>query len=161
MKRKLVIVALVLMLNPLTLLFLAIGGMWWSDTHPDTGVNVPSVGWLPESASNVSFYRTYSWTAYEFDIDEAGFREWARRFGGELEPFSDGCRIERYSWREFCRSQASTTVDGDAYYEEERKHYAYVRNGLCYRYINERNGGGVHVVYDRDAGRAYCQSNPR
>lgn len=49
-------------------------------TDVEIGENVARVSWLPDSASNVSFYRAYSYTAYEFDIAEADFLKWAERF---------------------------------------------------------------------------------
>jgi len=135
----------------------------WSDAHPDVGVNIPSVEWLPEAATNVSFYKTYSWTAYEFDIDEAGFRKWAKE--PDLGPIKNAERIERHSWWEFNREANKRCYEtgslGDWFYSEERKHVAVVRNGLFYKYTNEGNGGQTHLVYDQDAGRAYCTSNPR
>jgi len=53
-------------------------GAYLGFTQVETGESVASVDWLPKSASNVSYYRSYMNTAYEFDIDEAGFLKWSR-----------------------------------------------------------------------------------
>jgi len=147
----------------LALAWLWVGGVAWSDAHPDVGVNAPSVKWLPEAATNVSFYKTYSWTAYEFDIDEAGFRKWAKKL--DLRPIQDAKFINRHSWREFSREaneRCNETGELGAWvYPVERKHFAVVRNGLFHKHTNGVNGGQTHLVYDRDDGRAYYTSNQR
>ena len=62
-------------------------------THVETGENVPSVKWLPDVASNVSFYKSYSFTSYEFDIPELEFVKWSR---WELSPIDEPVSIARY-----------------------------------------------------------------
>jgi len=56
-------------------------GAYLGFTQVESGEVVASVDWLPKSASNVSYYRSYMNTAYEFDIDEADFLKWSR-WGG-------------------------------------------------------------------------------
>jgi len=64
--------------------------------HVSTEENVPSVDWLPASASNVSYYKSYSFTAYEFDISESEFNAWA---WVKLEPVTDAVSVVCYSSR--------------------------------------------------------------
>src|SRR5690554_1455303 len=48
-----------------------------SNQNPEIGEGLERVDWLPPKATNVSFIRSYSFTAYEFTIDEAGFKKFA------------------------------------------------------------------------------------
>jgi hypothetical protein len=152
------IVIAVLLLNPFSLLGLWLGTAYWSNAHPSLGANVESVSWLPADARNVSYYRTYSWTAYEFDIGEAAFRKWA---AGEydLKEISEPRSIMRYSYKNFAR-QWRGRRESDAYEAEKEKHFAAITDGL-YHFETWRNGGSIHVVYDRQKQKAYYQSNPR
>ncbi len=53
--------------------------LWWRDVSrpPEIAEGVNSVEWLPVEATNIKYYRSYGFTAYEFQIDEPGFRAWA------------------------------------------------------------------------------------
>ena len=58
-------------------------GLWfglcaWLDSSPEIGEDIPHVDWLPNSATNVSFYKSGSFTAYEFNISEPSFSEFAK-----------------------------------------------------------------------------------
>lgn len=46
--------------------------------EPEIGVNISSVDWLPASAREISYFRSYGYTAYEFKIKESEFRDWAK-----------------------------------------------------------------------------------
>lgn len=139
MKRWLttIIVAIVLIFNPLTLFVAWIGTAWWSNTHPETGMNLGSVDWLPRSASDVSYWETYSWSAWECTMGEEDFREWGTRY--KLQEIKYAQSIERFSWMEFSRS--SQDSDGDAWDKERQKHVAIVRKGLFA--TERRENGGV------------------
>jgi hypothetical protein len=133
----------------------------WSNAHPEFGENVEFVEWLPANARNVSYYKTYSWTAYEFDIDERSFRGWASRY--ELKEIADPQEIERYNYYSDFLEQRGDTRDSEWYkaYEAERKKYvAIVTHGL-YDFERRGNGAGYHVVFHRLKQRAYFRCNPR
>src|SRR5687768_14859438 len=53
-------------------------------TDVESGEHVARVSWLPESATDVSFFRSYSWTAYEFTIPEQDFLRWAADKGWDV-----------------------------------------------------------------------------
>jgi hypothetical protein len=118
--------------------------------HKERGENLSRVEWLPQEATNVSFLRSYSRTAFEFDIDERGYREWVDYPVQEIEePF----KIFRYSLstdnrlnpRDLRRpNYPRATIEDGLFYEERRS-----------------NGGGVATAYDRSKGRAYFESNLR
>ncbi len=167
LKAVLIIVA-VIFLSPIILGVLWLGGASWSNSHPSMGENVPRVNWLPAAASNVSFYKTYSFTAYEFDIPEAGFitlgqeRNWRL---SEIE--SKGCQVRTYRMGGGMRekyppptSDLSTEAQIAEYRRQQEVIEPTVTNGLAYQ-VRQRNGGGITAVYDRTKKRAYVQTNPR
>jgi len=130
----------------------------WLDAHPEMGENEEHVGWLPDEATNVSYYKTYSWTAYEFDISEHGFKSWAIRW--DLKEIEEEKSVRRYSYIPFRMREHEERMDFEEFFAEEEKHIATVAGGL-YDEEDWDNGGGYHVVYDRKRRRAYFQSNKR
>lgn len=156
MKNKIIIaiILLILIVNPFTLYFF---GVMWSNKHPDKGENVKSVKWLPSDAKNVSYYKTYSWTAFEFDMPEQSFNKWINK-KWMMKPIEKEHLIERSCLRNGNHKTCSC-------YQKEcnnpkEKCFALITNGV---YDSQRwsNGGGYNVAYDRDAQRAYYQYNPR
>lgn len=129
-------------------------------TQVETGESLPSVNWLPDSASNVSFYRSYMNTAYEFDIDEESFRQWARWDIAEIEEPVGLSRYLRFSTPRPQEPPNPTQQQLEKLAQEYSRRGVTIRNGLYYGYTQD-NGGGVWVAYDRSAGRAYFQSAPR
>lgn len=125
--------------------------------HVKTGENHQSVDWLPASATNVSFYKSYPATAYEFDIPEADFSNWA---SWDLKPISKPVTVVRYSHFTVdvpAPGANATQAERDAFFDTRQ---ATVTDGLYY--LSKRpNGGGVQVAYDREHGRAYFYSAPR
>ena len=144
-KNIIIIVLAILIFIPITLLILGIGGVMWSNAHPEIGENVKTVKWLPTEATNISYYQTYSNTAYEFDISESGFKKWAERWA--LQPIKEPRKIERYSY--FIENKNPSLA------------YATITNGLYYYKYDQSDCGSVHVVYDSGNGRAYFKMNPR
>jgi hypothetical protein len=123
-------------------------GAYVALTHFELAENVLAVDWLPPSASNVSYYKSYSCTAYEFNIPESDFRSWA---WWELKEITGPVEVRRYSF--FAKGQHGLRPDP---FDD----VAVVSNGLYYE-ARQSNGGGVSVAYDRAATRAFFQSNPR
>jgi len=121
-------------------------------THFRTAANVPHVDWLPDSASDVSYYKSYQFTAYEFDIPEADFVAWSWH---DLKPITKPIFVERYTYRSapyVMLSPVATQAEIDNWEEARGRHQVF--NGLFFQ-VRRSNGGGVTVVYDRDQGRGY------
>ena len=118
-------------------------------SNVEFGENMAHVDWLPGEAANVSYYKSYTWTAYEFDISEEGFRKWSK---WEIAPIEQPVSIARYSFMPALKARSR---------EEVEKATAIVSNGLYYEQRDARSGGGTVVVFDRDASRVYYQRNPR
>ena len=157
-KKWIVIILLAAIFNPMSLVIMGIGVARWSDAHPDTGENESSVDWLPDGATQVSYYRSYSRTAYEFDISEPDFIEWASAWDiREIEtPFT----IRRHKL--FLEDPPDYDPDPDGpYYAFESEAKITITNGYFYRTPPRGNCGGTYVAYDRGRSRAYYQMNPR
>jgi hypothetical protein len=101
-------------------------------TEVESGESVPSVSWLLAAASNVSYYRSYMNTAYEFDISESGFRSWSR---WDVKEISEPVTITRYS--SFANRLAepgsnATLEEMMAYAIAASEQSATIRDGLYY-----------------------------
>ena len=123
-------------------------------TRPaEIGENVPRVSWLQEDASDISYYRSYSWTAYEFKVSEESFLKHANPLW-VFEEITEPYQIPRY------KKHLLNVRDFPDYESFRKEAYATVKNGIKSeeRY---RNGGGYCAVYDRETGKAYIQRNPR
>lgn len=138
---------------------------------PEIAEGVASVDWLPAEATDISYCRSYGFTAFEFKISEAGFREWAAaaayqsRESVEFLPITEiseltGNRIfpiERYN----SYGEAGRAVPAGVDYNEHRKATTIdIKNGLRGE-MRRGSAGGYSIGYDRDTGMAYWQSNPR
>lgn len=63
---------------------------------PNFGENVPSVKWLPDSAYDVSFYRSQQVEIYEFSITADNFKRWAEQQGMRVRTIVDPISVSRY-----------------------------------------------------------------
>jgi hypothetical protein len=132
----------------------------------EEGHDVPRVDWLPPSAKNVSYYRSYSWTAYEFDIDEAGFLRWAKDQGWTPKRVDKPFPVPRYSFEAARRMYPRDDDDMPpkeyqaAFEAAQAASERVITRGYGYE-RRQSNGGGVTIGYDLVTGRAYFQSSPR
>ncbi len=143
--RSLWVVAIALFLSPFLLIGAWIIGVSWSESHPEIGMNVAAVEWLPQSASSVSFHKQYSYTAYEFTITEEDFLVWL----DEKTPIEIDEPVEmlRYNFIiEYFPTPENTKT---------------ISSGLYWQTPPRGNGGGTSIAFDRNTGIAYFQSNPR
>ncbi len=111
-------------------------------TQVREGENESFVTWLPPSATNVSYYRSFHIDAHEFDISEEHFLA-LFKLRDQLEPVKDAVTVTRYT----------------KYYKEPRpetEHAAVIKNGLYY--TKKINGRTFCVAYDRNRKRAYFYS---
>lgn len=102
-----------------------------------TGEDVSSVAWLPTSAQHVSFRRSYSFTAFEFDIPQDDFVRWSDEHGWHAEPTPRPAHL--YNWK---------------------REPIEIARGLSFA-KELANGGGTWVAYDSEKHRAYYESTPR
>ena len=137
--------------SPLLLFSLGIFSIWYSNTYPEFGEHVERVSWLPAEATDVSFFKSNSYTAYEFKISEDGFRKCVHS-RWQFEEISDKAVIRRYN---YLLAMESTNDE-----ELQVQTVARVKNGIVTSYT-KGSGGGYHAIYDRDTGIGYIQHNPR
>ena len=153
---------LLLVIGVIAFLICFIQGACVHFTRFETAENVSHVDWLPDEASNVSFYKSYSYKAFEFDISENGFLEWAQRW--DVQPIASPVTILRYSLMTTAvpdYNKPNPTQDERLLQlQQHPSQRATIRDGYYYDY-EDSSYGGVSVAYDRSKGRAYLQSNPR
>ena len=129
-------------------------------TQVETAENVEAVDWLPDSASNVSYYRSYMATAYEFDTTETEFVSWSRWGTSEIEDPVTITRYKRFAYEAPSFPPNASGGDAQDFEVALAEQSAIIDNGLYYGYL-QGNGGGVWVGYDRELGRAFYYSAPR
>jgi len=171
MKKLLIVIVItiaVILLSPIILGLIWLGGVSWSNAHPAIGENVARVDWLPVTASNISYNKSYSFTAYEFDITESGFIDYCtEKNWNPSEIGEDGYRVWTYRMGNKMEEKYPKPTLGKATKEIEAEYYRIretleptITNGLSYE-ARQSNGGGITALYDRTKQRAYVQTNPR
>lgn len=116
----------------------AMGYLLYHDvTDVEQGQRIPAVPWLPAAASDISYIKSYTFTAYEFDITQPEFVRWSDQNGWHANPVTG--RASLLDWQ-----KQNVTIEAGLFYAHEFG-----------------NGGGVWVAYDSKARRAYFQSMPR
>jgi hypothetical protein len=134
-------------------------------TQVEFAENVSGVPWLPAAARNVSYYRSYSWTAYEFDIPEADFLTWASDY--DLQPIHEKVVVSRYLARMLNWSvmrNPSSTREAEVMMARQEHYRGLVSHSIEHGHYHrtvQSNGGGITVAYDSDIGRAFVQRSPR
>lgn len=126
-------------------------------THVETAEGVERVDWLPPTASNVSYYKSYMYTAYEFDMSEADFKSWTWH---KVKPITTNVQVNRFSYMTRDSSALDLSSPEEQWKRWEEAGTATVTNGLYYS-DRRSNGGGVTLAYDRAIGRVFFQTNPR
>lgn len=118
----------------------------YNATTPRAAVGVSreqaGISKLPADARNVSYYFLPPASYYEFDTNEAGFEEWAGRWG--------------LAWKDR-REGAISAITWD--HAAGRRGEVWIPDGVGYGWCE---GDAVwSLSYDRRAGRAYCSGNYR
>ncbi|MCF6312099.1 MAG: hypothetical protein L3J39_06585 [Verrucomicrobiales bacterium] len=149
---KWIIVMAIFALSPFALV-----GIWiWSISGPSRGIAVEQVDWLPQEATNISYYKSYIFTAYEFDISEKGFKKWVSNFD-QVRVIEKPTTIARYS---LAKDHYIDGADESNWIPDTESSYIKISKGY-YSGHTDMDGGGHHVGYDSIKGRAYRQYNPR
>lgn len=123
------------------------------DNKAEYGEDLSSVSWLPESASKISYYRSYNYTAYEFDISEEDFFLWVKENQWDVSEITEPVTISRYNYYLIEESK-----DDPQFWE---KVFVVVKTGYFYQWERGQSGGGIDLAYDSIINRVYYQYNPR
>lgn len=79
-----------------SILLLPIAIYFYASSGPDYGENVPKVSWLPNYATDVSYYRSKQVRVYEFKISAEDFRTWAGQNGMNIQRVTSPEILSRY-----------------------------------------------------------------
>lgn len=66
------------------------------DRHPKYAENVDTVKWLPDTASNISYYRSSQVQVYEFKIPPEDYKKWAALNNLTPTPITQSQTLSRY-----------------------------------------------------------------
>ncbi|WP_254514005.1 hypothetical protein [Anatilimnocola floriformis] len=128
-------------------------------TRVEYGESRPSVPWLPAAAKNVSYYKSYAFTAYEFEIPEDDFVKWS---GEKLTTINRPVRVPRYC---LIRMPLPDLMPNPTLRQEREQirtlatRETLVSQGLAYDHHRD-SGGGTIVAYDRQRGKGYFWHAP-
>ena len=78
------------------ILLLPVAIYFYASSGPEYGENVPSVSWLPNYASDVSYYRSKQVNVYEFRISAEDFKTWAGQSGMDVQRVTTPEILSRY-----------------------------------------------------------------
>lgn len=125
--------------------------MWYMpNPQPEWGIAVASVPWLDKRASNISYYRFNNvglTLACEFNISLIDFEALAKEKEWKIAPISKPHSIIRY-----CDFHAIPKLNEDQLFE--------IKKGFIYKDLHS-NGGGITVIFDAIASKAYIFQCPR
>lgn len=78
------------------ILLLPIAIYFYASSGPDFGENVTRVSWLPDYASDVSYYRSKQVKVFEFRIKAEDFKTWAAQNGMQVQRVTTPEILSRY-----------------------------------------------------------------
>ncbi|CAA6680199.1 MULTISPECIES: hypothetical protein [unclassified Lentimonas] len=131
-------------------------------SSPDFGENVESVKWLPNYASQVSYYRSKQVQVYEFTISPENFNRWARSNQMKVQHLSEPEILSRYkAYLPVDKTQQAKPITPDnSISAEQFKAWQSaisitMRNGLIVQNTEHRTGT---VIYDPHTHKAYVEN---
>ncbi|MGB0743680.1 MAG: hypothetical protein ACPGSB_04055 [Opitutales bacterium] len=77
-------------------LVLPVAIYFYFNNGPDYGQGLARVSWLPDYASDISYYRSNQVQVFEFHVDEQNFERWAEARGMHVQPLATQKAISRY-----------------------------------------------------------------
>jgi hypothetical protein len=118
----------------------------------ETGFHRSSVDWLPETASDISFYRNSNIAnilAYEFHISKPDFEALAGERGWRVKPLEQRASVIRY-----------TQCLPSGHHQRTEPFAAAASEGLFFE-DRRSNGGGISVLFDGANSMAYVFKSNR
>jgi len=115
---------------------------------------------LPDQATNISYYRKFRYLYYECDVSEKDVLDFTSKKKWTLQPISEEpIEMECLFFSTTNGPQRSVAMD---YFEKhgERKVYPYFINEGYY-YDDMTNRGGYRIVYDTSLGKLFFELSMR
>lgn len=109
--------------------------------------------WIPPGASNVYCRGTGVYRIYNFNIDEDGFRDWAKDIGVALVPCDRSKGIKNYKYIDEVYGK---NIDEDKFDDVIRRVSHSTDSGI-FGEQRRNNGGGYTLLFDRIAGIGYVE----
>jgi len=141
------------------LMFALAAAIYIGFTRVVVGEHENSVKWLPIAASDICYYRSYAYTAFEFNISEDEFLKWMK--SNEWDKPAEPPAIGRYSKIEspvtigrYTAGPQFKPKPGDPLEHTAKKGYVFER------LFKEGKDEGIRVVYDAEIGRAFYTWKP-
>ncbi|ADE55816.1 hypothetical protein [Coraliomargarita akajimensis] len=143
----------------LCLLILPSSVMFFMKNQPNYGENHSSVNWLPETATNVSFYRSKQIQVYEFNMDFESFKAWAKERGLEVRQIGSHQIISRYKayLPNKQRSDSERPVSTGVKAAERLDQWQQQISAKIYSGFIALGPEDVTVLYDATEGRVYFE----
>lgn len=141
------------------ILFLPLAVFFFLSQKPEYGENVDSVGWLPDYASRVSYYRSDSVNVFEFDASPPEFKRWAESRGMAVRQLLREEILSRYKAylpAEANDGETPAPADGRVTPDDFRKWQEAISVTLDHGWI-ARLRDNITAVYDPEKGRAYYE----
>ena len=134
---------------------------YFLSSSPDFGENVESVKWLPDYASQVSYYRSKQVQVYEFAISPEDFNQWAQSNQMEVLQLSEPETLSRYkAYLPADKTQQAKSITSDTpitveqFKEWKSAISIQISNGLI---AEKPDGSAGTAIYDPVAGKAYVE----
>lgn len=126
---------------------------------PDYGENLKSVAWLPDYASDISYYRSQQVQVFEFKIRSADFERWAESRGMTVRRVTTPQTISRYlAYIPTPASQSSPPADsGGIVSVEEIEAWQNSISTRVEKGIVAESVEGDIAVYDSETQKAYYE----
>ncbi|MEM8866988.1 MAG: hypothetical protein AAGC73_01845 [Verrucomicrobiota bacterium] len=128
--------------------------------RPKYGENLDSVKWLPEVASDVSYYQSAQINVYEFNVNETDFLKWAELNGMTARRLATQESISRYKAymvADESKQQKSNPTDGEITVEEFTEWQSAINAKFSLGFIARNNQTGAKVIFDSETERAYYE----
>lgn len=134
------------------LIFLPLAAIYRIADSPNHGEHLRTVKWLPDSASDISYYLSKQTQVYEFKISAEGFTQWAQQRGMIVRPLRNEETISRYKAYLPAISAARKADTSERLQEWQSQISAKINQGLI-----AENARNELALYDETTQRAYYE----
>ena len=142
-----------------SLILLPFAIYFYLKSAPEYGENVPSVSWLPNYATDISFYKSQQIQVYEFKTSAEDFKSWAKQKGMRIQSITEPELLSRY-FAYFPKTEGGTgepgSTDSESSIEARRKWENKIKIVVQSGTIARGEGGAI-AIYDENTRKAYYE----